>query len=142
MKKWFTLILLIMSLHSFAVAEDNAIVVSEEPDCGPVKVKNKNGWCVLRIEMEGDLSKILEFGDCKYISGLSCDLSYNGELPFPDKVLFDEYDENGKLLAKDVRLLFYTDPEKKGSARITGAMFRFKSNPSRIVLRGIWNHKD
>jgi hypothetical protein len=142
MSKWFTLIIVALTLFSGVLASATDVPEPDQPDCGPVKVPNRDGWCVPRLEPAGDLAKIFEFGDCRRISGLSCELRYNGKLPFPDKVLFAEYDEKGKLLAKGGRLRFYTDPDKAGPERITGAMFWFKSNdPSRIVLWGVWNDK-
>ena len=87
------------------------------------------------MRLTGNLSKIFAIGECEAISGLTCRIKYDGELPLPSEVFFVELDANGKGLGKAVRLIY---PElKSGSQGL--ATFRLKHDAKIIELRGKWD---
>jgi hypothetical protein len=89
-----------------------------------------------KFELTAKLSKIFTISRCEYISGLTCQIHYNGKLPLPSEVFFEEFDEHGKKAGPRVRLIY---PELK-PGRDGVATFRIRlSRPARIVLEGEWN---
>lgn len=88
------------------------------------------------FELEGRLAKIFTVSRCEYISGLTCQIHYNGKLPLPSEVFFTEFDEQGKKAGPRVRLIY---PElKRGETGM--ATFRTRlGRPAKIVLKGEWN---
>jgi hypothetical protein len=92
-------------------------------------------FCIPSLELKGNLAKIFSISGCKFISGLTCRISYSGAMPLPSEIFFTEFDEHGKSAGARVRFIY---PElKKGE---TGAAnFRIRTgNPAKIVLEGEW----
>ncbi len=88
-----------------------------------------------KLELSGRLREIVSFSDCKFISGLTCRVEYNGKSPLPSEVFFTEYDSAGRKLGKKTRLVY---PHLKAGER-GSATFRLRSlSPARIVLQGVW----
>ena len=96
-------------------------------DCQKIGLAtNDRGWCVPKLKLEGDLSKIFAIptSKCQAISGLTCRITYNGRLPLPSEVFFEETSTDGKKLSKPVRLIY---PHlKKGETGV--ATFRISSH--------------
>ncbi len=98
-------------------------------------VTNDEGYCVPDIKLTGDLQKIFRIAACHAISGLTCKITYNGKLPLPSEVFFVEYDKNGTVVGKKMRLIY---PELK-PGETGNATFRIKSaSATTIVLSGVW----
>jgi hypothetical protein len=93
------------------------------------------------IDLDGRLRDIFVVSECKYVSGLSCRIQYNGKAPLPGEVFFTEFDGKGHRLGRRTRLIY---PElKKGASGV--ATFRLRSNsPARIRLeatgKGPWKN--
>jgi hypothetical protein len=76
---------------------------------------NDVGWCVPVMKLTGNLQKIFKITDCHAISGLTCQISYNGKLPIPSKIFFIELDKDGKVIGKKTRLIYpELEPGKTG----------------------------
>ena len=89
-----------------------------------------------KFELRGNLAKIFTVTRCEYISGLTCQIHYNGKLPLPSEVFFTEFDDHGKRAGPRVWLIY---PElSRGETGV--ATFRIRlSRPAKIVLEGEWN---
>jgi hypothetical protein len=88
-----------------------------------------------KIELKGKLSEIFTVTHCEYISGLTCRIHYNGKLPLPSRVFFNEFDQRGQSGGPRVRLIY---PELK-SGETGRATFRTRlGRPAKIVLEGEW----
>lgn len=100
---------------------------------------NAEKWCVPKLSLEGDLSKIFTIptSKCQAISGLTCRITYNGRLPLPSEIFFEEMSADGKKLGKPIRLIY---PHlKKGETGV--ATFRTSSHSAMttgIILTGKW----
>lgn len=135
--KYITLIFVAVLL--FAICGEVTAKEEYDPqDCKKYeKVANKEGWCIPVIKLAGDLNKIFKIPeyDCKFISGMTCRITYNGKLPLPSKVHFIGLDKNGKELGDKTRLIY-----PKLEANESGyATFRIKGNPTTIVITGEWD---
>ena len=86
--------------------------------------------------LKGKLQDIFAVSDCKFISGISCKITYNGKLPLPSEVFFTEFDAKGRVLGKKTRLIYpHLNPGERGTAT-----FRTRTGePAQIVLMGVWN---
>jgi hypothetical protein len=97
---------------------------------------NDDAFRVPKIELGGKLAKIFSVSDCKYISGLTCRIRYNGAAPLPSEVFFTEFDDQGRKAGARVRLIY---PKLKAGER-GYATFRIRlAEPAKIVLEGEWN---
>ena len=56
--------------------------------------------------LDSRLERIFVVSGCKWISGLTCRISYNGEDVLPSRVFFTESDVEGKVLGAKVRLIY------------------------------------
>ncbi len=99
-------------------------------------VANEDGWCVPVMKLTGDLQKIFTITNCHKISGLTCRISYNGNLTLPSEVFFIELDRDGRVVGKKTRLIYpKLEPDETGYAT-----FRINSaSTATIVLSGIWD---
>jgi hypothetical protein len=89
-----------------------------------------------KFELVGKLAKGFSISDCKYVSGLTCRIHFNGAIPLPSEVFFTELDEHGSQAGARVRLIY---PELK-SGETGWATFRIRlATPTKIVLQGEWN---
>lgn len=88
-----------------------------------------------KFELKGNLVKIFKITDCEYISGITCKIEYNGALPLPSQVFFTEFDDQGRLAGRRVRLIYpRLEPGETGRAT-----FRIRIHAAKIVLQGEWN---
>jgi hypothetical protein len=93
-------------------------------------------FCVPSFELKGKLAKIFSISNCEFISGLTCRIHYNGDLPLPSEVYFTELDEHGKPAGARVRLI-YPEMKKDETGIVT---FRIRTgSAAKIVLEGRWN---
>src|SRR5437879_110817 len=65
-----------------------------------------DGFRYPSFELAGDLKDIFEVRDCKYLSGMTCRIHYNGVRPLPSQVFFTEFDEQGRQAGPPVRLIY------------------------------------
>jgi hypothetical protein len=88
-----------------------------------------------QMVLEGHLNEIFTLCGCRYISGMTCRIEYNGARPLPSQVFFKELDESGKSAGPEVRLIYpRLEPGETGLAT-----FRIRSSsPTKISLRGEW----
>lgn len=97
---------------------------------------NDHAFRVPKIELREKLAKIFSVSDCKYISGLTCRIRYNGTAPLPSEVFFTEFDDQGRKAGSRTRLIY---PKLKAGER-GYATFRIRlAEPAKIVLEGEWN---
>jgi hypothetical protein len=90
---------------------------------------------VPKFRLKGKLARIFDVTDCKYISGMTCRIHYNGALPLPSRVFFSELGDRGQRGPR-VRLIYpKLEPGETGLAT-----FRIHfGRPTTIVLQGEWN---
>ena len=88
------------------------------------------------IGLDSRLRRIFAFSECKYLSGLSCRIQYNGKAPLPTEVFFTEFDGRGHRLGSRTRLIY---PELK-TGQTGVATFRLRaSSPVRIRIEASGN---
>ena len=88
-----------------------------------------------KIVLDSRLERIFVVSACKWISGLTCRITYNGEDVLPSRVFFTERDVEGKVLGAKVRLIY---PKLRAGEK-GWATFRLRSsNPASILLTGEW----
>lgn len=136
------------SLHTTSSALTDP--VAEQGNAGNATAEDERdlGFTYPKIELEERLAEILSFDKCKWISGLTCKVRYNGKHPLPRKIMMSAYNEQGTRLEFSVRnqrgkrihvfkaRLIYP----KLDAGETGiATFRVGGDSARIVLRGLWD---
>jgi hypothetical protein len=93
------------------------------------------GFHYPKLVLEGKLARIFTVSECKYISGLTCHIRYNGVLPLPSQVFFTEFDESGRQAGLRVRLIY---PKlRRGETGL--ATFRIRTgSPAKVVITGEW----
>ena len=106
------------------------------PDVEHPQTPDERAWDMPKMELEPQLAEIFTVRRCKFISGMTCRIKYNGKAPLPSEVFFTEYDAEGKALGPRTRLIY---PKlEKGETGV--ATFRLRSgHPARVVLAGSWN---
>ena len=94
-------------------------------------------WHIPQIDLESKLASIFTVTRCKWISGMTCRVSFNGKLPLPSEVFFEEYNDAGNPVGSPRRLIY---PELE--AGHTGlATFNLRSKhgrPFRILITAKW----
>ncbi len=87
------------------------------------------------LELRGRIAEEFEFFDAKPISGITCRVTYKGIGPFPKKIYFSEFDQEGKPISEKTELVISKiKPGERGFAT-----FRVHVGVSRIV---IWAEDD
>ena len=100
------------------------------------KGHNDDAFRVPKIELREKLAKIFSVSDCRYISGLTCRIRYNGAAPLPSEVFFTEFDDQGRKACARLRLIY---PKLKAGERGYATLRIRLAEPAKIVLEGEWN---
>jgi len=126
----------ILVSSAIALSATPAVAADHAQDCVPPEKPGTDGFCYPAIDLQGPLTEIFTVSGCQWLSGLTCDIRYNGKRPLPSEVFFTEFDGAGRQLGKHTRLV-YPQLEAGQTGRAT---FRIRSDhPSRITLAGVWN---
>ena len=108
-----------------------------ESSCPPPQEMGLDGFCFPHIELSLRLSEIFVFSDCRWISGMTCKITYNGKSRLPSEVFFTEFDSYGEQLGRRTRLIYPNlAPGERGAATF---LSRNTGNPARIVLDAAWD---
>lgn len=89
-------------------------------------------WEYPKIEIMGVAAEIFAVSDCRWISGLSCSIRYNGKKPLPSRVVFSEYSEGGEIIAGPTVLIY----PRLEEGELGQATFRLHASPAKIVVEG------
>ena len=147
-----TLFVVLLSFWTSQTAATSAIAgpIAEQKNSVDTTSEDQKdeGFRYPKFELEERLAEILSFDKCQWISGLTCEVHYNGKRPLPRKIMMSAYDEHRTRLEFSVRnqrgkrihvfeaRLIYP----KLDAGETGiATFRVGGDSARIVLRGLWD---